>query len=513
MPLVLGVDSSTQSCTVELRDAHDGSLVATASSPHPPTTPPVSEQDPEAWWSALRLALAEALGRSPAAASNVVAVSVDGQGHGLVGLDENGRVIRAAKLWNDTTSAPQAEALVSRLGPAQWARRTGSVPVSAFTITKVAWLAQHEPHHFALLHSMMAPHDWLTRRLCGSAVTDRSEASGSGYFSPRTDAWDTGLLDLIDDKPDWASRLPRVCGPNEQAGTLLPEVAAQLGLTAGIAVAPGAGDVHTAALGLGVEEGDLVYGLATSGVVFAISGAPVEDPTGAVDGVADATGRFLPVVCTLNAAKVTDTFARLLGVDHAELARLALSAPRRPDRPVLAAYLDGERTPNLPHSRGLLAGLSSATTREELALAAFEGVVLGLAEGQRRLESLGVATAGRLLVTGGAARSPAYRRLIADITGRTVRLADLGNASARGACVQAAAIWQGAEVRHVAQAWAPDTYPVAEPAPRPDGPAIAERYNTLAGWRGMDAGPPPEPLGEGPHTPEERTTSEPWRTP
>src|ERR1700730_1017039 len=215
MPLVLGVDSSTQSCTVELRDAHDGTLVATATSPHPPTTPPVSEQNPEAWWSALRLALADALERSPAAASDVVAVSVDGQGHGLVGLGATGGVIRAAKLWNDTTSAPQADALVSRLGPAQWARRTGSVPVSAFTITKLAWLAQHEPHHFALLHSMMAPHDWLTRRLCGSAVTDRSEASGSGYFSPRTNTWVTGLLDLIDDKPDWASRLPRVCGPNE----------------------------------------------------------------------------------------------------------------------------------------------------------------------------------------------------------------------------------------------------------------------------------------------------------
>jgi xylulokinase len=513
MPLVLGVDSSTQSCTVELRDAHDGALVATASSPHPSTTPPVSEQDPAAWWSALRRALADALARSPAAAWDVVAVSVDGQGHGLVGLDEAGRVIRAAKLWNDTTSAPQAGALVSRLGPEQWARRTGSVPVSAFTITKLAWLARHEPDHFALLRTVMAPHDWLTWRLCGSAVTDRSEASGSGYFSPRTNAWDTGLLDLIDDRPDWACRLPRVCGPNEQAGTLLAEAAGQLGLTPGIAVAPGAGDVHAAALGLGVEEGDLVYGLGTSGVVYAISDVPVEDPTGAVDGVADATGRFLPVVCTLNAAKVTDTFARLLGVDHAELAKLALSAPRRPDRPVLAAYLDGERTPNRPRARGLLAGLSSATTREEVALAAFEGVVLGLAEGQFRLESLGVATGGRLLATGGAARSPAYRQLIADITGRTVRVADIDNSSARGACVQAAAVWQGVEVRHVARAWAPDTYPVAEPASRPDGLAIAERYDTLAGWRGMDVESSLDAIGGGPHAPEVRTTREPWRTP
>ena len=513
MPLVLGVDSSTQSCTVELRDAHDGELVATASAPHPPTTPPVSEQDPETWWSALRLALAEAFERSPAAASDVVAVSVDGQGHGLVALDESGRVIRAAKLWNDTTSAPQADALVSRLGAAAWARRTGSVPVSAFTITKLAWLAQHEPHRFARLRTVMAPHDWLNLRLCGSAVTDRSEASGSGYFSPRTDTWDTGLLDLIDDRPDWAHRLPRVCGPNEQAGTLLPEAAAQLGLTAGIAVAPGSGDVHAAALGLGLEEGDLVYGLGTSGVVFAISDTPVEDPSGIIDGVADATGRFLPVFCSLNAAKVTDTFARLLGVDHMELARLALSAPCRPDRPILAAYLDGERTPDLPHSRGLLAGLSSATTREEVALAAFEGVVLGLAVGQRRLESLGVATGGRLLVTGGAARSPAYRRLIADITGRTVQIADLDNASARGACVQAAAVWQRVEVRHLAQDWAPETLPVAKPVPRPGGPAIAERYDTLAGWRGMDAAPPPERNGEGAHAPEKQTTREPWRTP
>jgi xylulokinase len=227
------------------------------------------------------------------------------------------------------------------------------------------------------------------------------------------------------------------------------------------------------------------------------------------------------VVCSLNAAKVTDTFARLLGVDHAELARLALSAPRRADRPVLAAYLDGERTPNLPHARGLLAGLSSATTRAEIALAAFEGVVLGLVAGQRRLEALGVGTGGRLVATGGAARSPAYRQLIADITGRTVQLADVDNASARGACAQAAAIWQGAEVRQLAQAWAPQTYPVAEPAPRPDGPAVAERYSALAGWRGMDGdtdrdtdtASPPDEIHEGPHTPDEGTTRAPWRTP
>jgi sugar (pentulose or hexulose) kinase len=242
MPLVLGIDSSTQSCTVELRDALDGTPAAGAASPHPPTTPPVSEQHPAAWWSALRLAVADALAECSADARDVVAVSVDAQGHGLVGLDGCGRVIRPAKLWNDTTCAPQARELVERLGADQWAERTGSVPVSAFTISKLAWLAAHEPRNFARLRTILTPHDWLTWRLCGKKVTERSDASGTGYFNPRTNAWDTGLLDLIDDLPDWKSLLPEVRGPNEPAGRLTAKAAADLGLHAGIVVAPGTGD-------------------------------------------------------------------------------------------------------------------------------------------------------------------------------------------------------------------------------------------------------------------------------
>jgi xylulokinase len=495
MPLVLGIDSSTQSCTVELRDALDGTLVADAASPHPPTSPPVSEQHPAAWWSALRLAVADALGRCSAGAVDVVAVSVDAQGHGLVGLDDSGHVIRPAKLWNDTTSAPQAQDLVSRLGAGQWAERTGSIPVSAFTISKLAWLAEHEPRNFARLRTILTPHDWLTWRLCGRTVTERSDASGTGYFNPRTNEWDTGLLDLIDDLPDWTPRLPEICGPNEPAGRLTDEAAADLGLRAGIVVAPGTGDQQAVALGLGAEEDDVVYGLGTSGVVFGVSAAPIADPSGDVDGVADATGRFLPTASTLNAAKVTDAFARILGVDHDELARLALAAPRRADRPVLAAYLDGERTPNLPNARGVLAGLSSATSREEVALAAFEGVVRGLLSAQRSLESAGVNTDGRLLATGGAARSAAYRQVIADLTGRTVWTAEVGNASARGTCVQAAAVWQGAEVRQIARAWAPRIQAAAQPALEPDDPAVAARYQATAHWRGADA-EPDAPAGE-----------------
>jgi xylulokinase len=478
MVAVAGVDSSTQSCTVVLRDADDGRVLATARAAHPPTTPPVSEQHPDAWWTALVQAATTLDLRA------VDALSVDGQGHGLVALDRSRRVIRPAKLWNDTTSAPEAAELVERLGPEIWARRTGSVPTAAFTVTKLLWLRRHEPESFDRIAAVVLPADWLMFRLTGALRTDRSAASGTGYFSAQQ-GWLPDILAEVGGR-GWLPELPRVLGPEEAAGAVTGAAARELGLTAGIPVGAGMNDQPPAALAFGARAGDVVISIGTSGTVFTPAAGPTADRTGAVQGVCDATGGFLPLVCTLNAAKVTDAFARLLGVGHEELTQLALAAPPRADRAVLVPYLDGERTPNRPRARGTIAGLRSDVSREELARAAFEGVVCGLLDGLDALVAAGAPTGGRLIVTGGGARSAAYRQLLADLSGRPVHAAELPDAAASGAAVQAAAVLRGLRVSEVSAAWAPPLPVAAEPRAGQGGAELRERYRRYARLEALD---------------------------
>jgi xylulokinase len=437
-----------------------------ASAPHPSTTPPISEQHPESWWEAFTQALTSACARARCTPSAISAISIDAQHHGLVALGPDAEVLRPVKLWNDTTSAPQAAKLVRQLGPAEWIRRTGSVPTAAFTVTKLAWLAEHEPAAFQRMTMALLPHDWLTMQLTGVPVTDRADASGTGYFDPVENRWCEDLLAHIDPHRDWVNQLPEVRGPQTAAGLACTDRAQALGLTADTIVGPGTGDQSAAALGLGIEPGDMLFSLGTSGVVTGLSTSQVSNSAGLVNGTASASGAFQPVVITLNAAKVSDTFARLLGVDHDTFAVLALAADRHDDRrPILVPYLDGERTPNRPFAHGVLADLGSATTREEFALSVVEGVVLGLLQGRQALADTGMPMNGRLLVTGGAARSAAYRQLLASLSGQSVHVpATEGDAmSARGAAVQAAAVLLGAPVGEIASAWAPKLEVVADP--------------------------------------------------
>lgn len=489
MGIVAGVDSSTQSTKVVLRDAESGETLGLGRAPHPATYPPLSEQHPDTWWNAFTTAFSAATESAGASPSQVRAISVAAQCHGLVPLDATGTVIRPAKLWNDTTTAAEANELRERMSDAEWARRTGSVPTAAFTASKLLWLRRAEPASYAQLEQVLLPHDWLTYRLTGTAVTDRSDASGTAYYDSLRGIYDDDILRLIDEDRDLKPLLPRVLDPAEAAGTVQTSAARELGLSPDTIVGPGAGDQHASALGLGIAAGELVYSLGTSGVVYTVSSTRPADASGMVDGVADADGGFLPLVSTLNAAKVIDTTARLMGVDHTELSRLAsaaIEAPRTADRPVFAAYLDGERKPDRPDARGLLGGLSTGTTREEFALAAFEGVVFGLYRGQRLLESQGIDTSGELIAVGGAVASQATRQVLADVTGRTVHTAAVDEAVASGAAVQAAAVLHGRSIAEVRSAWAPERTIVAEPSAAGFDQLTYERYLTLAEWTGAD---------------------------
>jgi xylulokinase len=449
MRTVAGVDSSTQSVKVEVRDLDTGRVIATGRGTHPATTPPKSEQHPQSWWDALTEAFA-AIGSHR---SDIVAVSVAGQQHGMVTLDQAHEVIRPAKLWNDTESSSQADELVARLGAEHWVQACGSVPVAAFTVTKLAWLAQHEPENYSRIASVLLPHDWLTFRLTGERVTDRGDASGTGYYSAPENAWRADLLSAVGPSKDWDSILPKVVQPFAVAGEVTTATAGALGLSVGVPVGAGTGDNMAAALGMGLLPGDVAISFGTSGTVYAVSSVPTADLTGSVAGFADASGHYLPLVCTLNATKVTAAVARLLGVELDEFNKLALAAPSGSGGLVLLPYLDGERTPNRPNATGVISGMRSDVSREQVARASVEGVVCGLLDGVDALRNAGVPTNGRVLILGGGARSAAYRQITADLLGRTVLIPDADEHVATGACVQAAAMLTGESVAEIAIRW------------------------------------------------------------
>ena len=465
MTLVAGVDSSTQSCKVVITDADTGALIRSGRAAHPDGT----EVDPAAWWDALQLAITDAGGLD-----DVSAISIGAQQHGMVALDADGNVIRPALLWNDTRSAGAAADLIAEVGAAELARRTGSVPVASFTITKLRWLRDAEPDNAARVAAVALPHDWLTWRLRGfgpadasplgpvltELTTDRSDASGTGYWSPLTGDYDRELFVLA---LGHDAILPRVLGPGESPGTTSADTAASA-----LVLGAGAGDNAGAALGLGASAGDVIVSIGTSGTVFAVTDQPTADVTGTVAGFADASGRSLPLVATLNAARVLDSIAGLLGVDFDELGRLALAAEPGAGGLVLQPYFEGERTPNLPDATASLFGMTlAATSRPNLARAAIEGLLCGLADGLDAVLAFGV-QADRILLIGGAALNPAVQAIAVQVFEVPVQVPTPGEYVANGAAAQA--VWALTGARPT---WALST--VAEPAPD-FRPVIREQY-------------------------------------
>ncbi len=452
MALVAGIDSSTQSCKVFVRDADSGELVRSGRAPHPDGT----EVDPSAWKSALDNAIADAGGLD-----DVDAVSVGAQQHGMVCLDESGAVVRPALLWNDTRSATSAANLVDELGAQEWADAVGVVPLAAITVSKLRWLADNEPQNADRTAAVCLPHDWLSWQLGGASgldalTTDRGDASGTGYFSAATGDYREDLLEL--GMRGRRPRLPRVAGPFDRIGQT----------ASGAFIGPGTGDNAAAALGLAAEVGDIVVSVGTSGVVSAVTDVATTDPSGIIAGFADATGRQLPLVCTLNAARVLDATASLLGVDHAELSRLALSTPS--DGLVLVPYFEGERTPNRPDASGAVHGLRLGnSTPGHLARAAVEGLLCGLADGIDALRAQGIEPR-RVLLIGGGAKSAALRELAPAIFGTPVVVPEPGEYVADGAARQAA--WALAQTPEPPK-WASAPAKIYEADP---SPAVRDRY-------------------------------------
>jgi xylulokinase len=485
MPLVAGVDTSTQSCKIVVRDAETGNLVRTGSAKHPDGT----EVDPRHWWDAFQEAAAAAGGLA-----DVAALAVGGQQHGMVVLDADGNVIRPALLWNDNRSAPSAEALITELGDGSreagaqaWADAVGSVLVASLTVTKLRWLRDNEPENAAKVAAVALPHDWLSWRIAGygpvgdptaplgpqldKLFTDRSDASGTGYYDASAGQYRPDLLERALGRTDVA--LPHVVGVAEAGAVAHPTVAGA-DVQGGALVGPGAGDNAGASLGLGMTSGDIAISIGTSGVVSAVAPERTADGSGAINGFADATGNALMLAVTLNAARVLDAAREVLDVDFDGLAELALQAPPGSDGLVLVPYLEGERTPNRPDATGTLHGIRLATsTRAHLARAYIEGMLCGLADGLDALRAQGVSV-DRVMLIGGAAQSPAVQQIAPQVFGLPIGIPEPGEYVADGAARQAAWTLAAAEnPEAVAPAWSTTIATTLDADPEP---VIREQY-------------------------------------
>ena len=420
MALVAGIDSSTQSCKIVVCDADTGRVVRTTRAAHPDGT----EVSAHAWLAAFREAASQS-----GVLDGVEAMAVGGQQHGMVTLDENGEPVRDALLWNDNRSASDAADLIAELGgPGAWVDAVGTVPVASMTVSKIRWLARCEPENAGRTKTVVLPHDWLTWEIGGRSfdpVTDRGDASGTCYFDATANEYRRDLIQL---GIGHDLTVPRVARPDEIVGHT----------AAGIALAAGTGDNMAAGLAFGLERGTAVVSLGTSGTAFTRSGSQSRDSTGTVAGFADATGEFLPLVCTLNGARNLVATAEVLGVGLEELSRLALQAPAGSEGVTFVPYLEGERTPPLPDARGEIGGLTLRNlTPANLARAAIEGVLWSLAYGVEVLREQ-TGSIDRIVLTGGAAQSEATRRIAPAVFGLPVAVTEPMESVAVGAARQAA---------------------------------------------------------------------------
>ena len=422
--LVAGIDTSTQSVKVVIRDAISGELIREGRAPHPDG----SEVDPAKWWSATEDAIKMAGGFD-----GVEAIAVAGQQHGMVALDKAGEVIRPALLWNDTRSAAEAAELNTEMGgAAEIAGAVGSALVAAFTVSKVRWLAKHENANAQRVAAIALPHDWISWKISGSnsitdLFSDRGDASGTGYFDSVKNEYRKDIFAKAIGSNQEIT-FPRIVEPRVFATKT----------KSGIPIAAGTGDNAAAAIGVGAEPGDVVVSLGTSGTAFAVSRTPTHDASGEVAGFADGTGYFLPLVCTLNAARILDAATRILGVSHDELGELALKAKPGANGLTLLPYFEGERTPNRPDATGVFSGMNlSNSNPENFARAMIEGMLCGMADAVASLEKLGVEVK-RILIVGGAAKNPAIGKIASALFGREVLIPPPGEYVAIGAAKLAA---------------------------------------------------------------------------
>lgn len=439
MSLFIGIDSGTQSVKAVVLDLDAKRVIAEARAPHSLIAGlPVGhmEQHPQEWASAMDQVIIEVVRKVDA--SQVRGIGVSGQQHGFVPLDGEGNVIRPAKLWCDTSTAPECALITKKLGgPKAAIRKTGNLILPGFTAPKILWLKRHEPANYRRLRHVLLPHDFLNFHLTGNFFMEYGDASGTALMDVRKRTWSKDVINAIDKKlADW---LPPLSESHASAGALRPEMAQRYGLSTDVVVSAGGGDNMMGAIGTGnVSPGVVTASFGTSGTIYAFATKPVVDPEGEIAAFCSSTGGWLPLLCTMNVTTVTEQVRALFGYDHAALDAAVATVPAGANGLTLVPYFAGERTPNVPDGSGAWLGLNQNTTKPaHLARSAMEGVTMGMNYGLRRLAALGVKPK-EIRITGGGAKSAAWRQIMADVFGVPVVGMVEDEGAALGGALQAA---------------------------------------------------------------------------
>ena len=440
----IGIDSGTQSTKAIVLDAASGEVAGSASRGYElieGLPAGHKEQHPAEWIEAVRETIREALDRAEIDRSRVRGIGVSGQQHGFVALDGDDQVIRPAKLWCDTATSAECEEIIARLGGLEKTiEAVGNGVPAGFTASKILWLKKHEPDHYARLRSVLLPHDYINFRLTGAKTMECGDASGTALLDVRRRTWSQAAIEAID--PRVAEMLPRLIASDEIAGTLRGELAAEFGLSEEVIVSSGGGDNMMGAIGTGnVRAGVVTVSLGTSGTIYACAEHPVIDPRGEIAAFCDSTGRWLPLVCTMNVTVATEMVRERFGLSHDALSQAAAATPAGNDGLMLLPFFEGERTPNVADGTGVYFGLREQTyTIPHFARAAMEGTTLGLNYGLNRMRELGIAPR-EIRATGGGARSAVWRQILADVFDAEVCVRSEEGAAV-GAAVQALWAWR-----------------------------------------------------------------------
>lgn len=440
--MFLGIDCGTQGTKAIVLDALSGKVLGEGSAAHHMIsgTNGRREQDVQEWLNAFEQATASALQQAGVSGADIQAIGVSGQQHGLVMLDESGHVLRPAKLWCDTESAPENDRLLDYLGgEAGSLERLGIAIAPGYTVSKLLWSKEQFPELFARIDRILLPHDYLNYWLTGRSCSEFGDASGTGYFNVRTREWDLDILQHIDPSGRLVKALPELIEAHQAVGRILPAIAQRLELNPDAIVSSGGGDNMMGAIGTGnIAPGSITMSLGSSGTVYAFAEEGNVNSQPSVATFCSSSGGWLPLICTMNLTNATSAIRELFALDIGAFNAAVASSPIGAQGVLMLPFLNGERVPALPHATGSILGLDSTNlSQANLCRAVVEGTTFGLRYGLDLLRDSGIKSDNIRLI-GGGAKSAVWRQIVADIMDTPVICTVGTEAAALGAAIQAA---------------------------------------------------------------------------
>jgi xylulokinase len=441
MSYFIGIDSSTTATKALLMD-DTGKVVSVASSTYDYETPqPLwSEQHPDLWWVATVASIKQVIAQSGVDSAEIKAIGLTGQMHGLVLLDENDKVLRPALLWNDQRTGAECDEIRAIVGKERLIQITGNDALTGFTAPKIVWVKNNEPEIYAQIRHILLPKDFVRLKLTGEYAMDKAGGAGTQLFDISLRDWSPTIVEALGIDPAW---LPPTFEGTEVTGVISAEAAALTGLQPGTPVVGGGGDQAAAAVGTGaVSAGIVSLSLGTSGVVFATTDTPSVEPAGRLHAFCHAVpGKWHFMGVMLSAAGSLRWFRDTLapGVEFADLVAEVEAIPAGSEGLLFLPYLTGERTPHPdPLARGAFVGLTVRHTRAHMTRAVLEGVAFGLRDSFELMKASGLEGVGQVRITGGGARSPLWRQILADVLGAEIVTVNSEEGAAYGAALLAA---------------------------------------------------------------------------